>query len=91
MTDEQRSVIVEKMSDEVKEMIMNVAAKTERPVSESMSDMTDGTPQSEFTILRSGEFEGLLCHHASGVAKILMLVGKNICVLKTLRSQMDLT
>lgn len=50
-----------------------------------------GHHNSEFTILRSGEFEGLLGYHASGVAKILMLVGKNICVLKTLRSQIDLT
>ncbi|MEM3101342.1 MAG: DM13 domain-containing protein [Candidatus Nitrosotenuis sp.] len=73
MPDEQRQPLVEKMPDELKEMIMNKAATLERPVSESMGDI--GTA-SAVTILQTGQFEGLLGHYASGTAKIIDVSGK---------------
>lgn len=57
--------IVEKMPDDVQEMIMGQAATTTREVSEGMAE--PGT----ITVLRTGMFEGLLGHDAVGVAKIL--------------------
>lgn len=73
MPDEQRQPLVEKMPDELKEMIMDKAATMERPVSETMEDMG---ASSAVAILQTGQFEGLLGHHASGTAKIIDVGGK---------------
>lgn len=59
--------IVEKMPDDVQEMIMEEAATITREVSEDMDD------QGAITVLRTGTFEGLLGHNAVGVAKILQV------------------
>ncbi len=76
MPDEQRKTIVGNMADDVKEMIMEKAATIQRPISENMDDLTKESPQPTVTILRTGEFEGLLGHHASGTAKIIDVAGK---------------
>jgi hypothetical protein len=73
MPDEQRDVLVQKMPDNVKEMIMKKASTMVRPVSETMAEM--GGKESTISVLRTGEFEGLLGHHASGTAKILSVGG----------------
>lgn len=72
MPDEQREPLVAKMPDEVKELMMEKAATMEFTVSETM----DGVAQNGLAILRTGQFEGLLGHHASGTAKIIEVGGK---------------
>ena len=62
MPDEQRSVLVQKMPDNLKEMIMEKASTMTKSVSEEMDQLT--SPESAITIQRTGEFEGLLGHHA---------------------------
>jgi len=70
MPDEQREPIVEKMSQEVKDMIMEKAAPMIIPVSETMDEMVkDSEPGIE--IFKSGTFEGLAGHDAEGIAKII--------------------
>jgi len=70
MPDEQREPIVEKMSEEVKDMIMEKAAPMIIPVSEPMDEMVkDSEPSVE--ILKTGIFEGLAGHDAEGIAKII--------------------
>jgi len=70
MPDDQREPIVEKMSQEVKDMIMEKAAPMIIPVSETMDEMVkDSEPSVE--ILKSGTFEGLAGHDAEGIAKII--------------------
>lgn len=73
MPDEERKALVQKMPDDVKDMIMEKASTMVRPVSETM-DMS--SPESTVSILRTGEFEGLVGHHASGTAKIIDVGGK---------------
>ncbi len=72
MPDEQREPLVAKMPDKVKELMMEKAATMEFTVSETM----DGVAQNGLAILRTGQFEGLLGHHASGTAKIIEVGGK---------------
>jgi len=72
MPDEQRQEIVEKMSQEVKDMIMEKAAPMITPVSETMDEMVkDSEPSIE--IFKSGTFEGLAGHDAEGIAKIIQV------------------
>ena len=73
MDEGKRKPIVEKMSEQVKDMIMKKAAGSPTTVSETMNDLTKNTPQNqtEPTILKTGQFEGLLGHQASGTAKII--------------------
>ena len=76
MPDEQREPIVEKMSEEVKDMIMEKAASMIIPVSETMDEMVkDSEPSIE--ILKSGTFEGLAGHDAEGIAKIIQVNDMN--------------
>jgi len=70
MPDEQREPIVEKMSEEVKDMIMEKAAPMIIPVSETMDEMVKD-PEPSVEILKSGTFEGLAGHDAEGIAKII--------------------
>ena len=67
MPDEERQIIVEKMPEETKDMIMEKAAPMVTPVSETMDEMTKDSVE----ILKSGTFEGLAGHDAEGVAKII--------------------
>lgn len=74
MPDEQRQAIVQKMPDDVKQMIMEKASGMVRPVSENMDEMMGSEPT--VSILRTGQFEGLVGHHASGTAKIITVGDK---------------
>jgi len=67
MPDEERQIIVEKMPEETKDMIMEKAAPMVTPVSETMDEMTKDSVET----LKSGTFEGLAGHDAEGVAKII--------------------
>lgn len=64
MEDSTRQPIADSMSLEVQDMIMQKASTMTTSVSEEMED-------TEIQILYSGEFEGLVGHDASGIAKIL--------------------
>jgi len=72
MPDEQREPIVDKMSEEVRDMIMEKAAPMIIPASETMDEMVkESEPTIE--ILKSGTFEGLAGHNAEGIAKIIQV------------------
>ncbi len=70
MNDEPRQVLVEKMPEKVKEMVMEESAKLPKSVSEGMEMM--GEEQST-VLVKSGDFEGLAGHHAEGLAKIIQV------------------
>jgi len=70
MDDEPRQVLVEKMPEKVKEMVMEESAKSPKSVSEGMEMM--GEEQS-IVLVKSGDFEGLAGHHAEGLAKIIQV------------------
>jgi len=74
MDEEKRKPIVEKMSDQVKDLVMKEAAVSPTAVSETMDDLMKGATAKnplEAAILKTGQFEGLLGHQASGTAKII--------------------
>ena len=71
MDDEKRAILVEKMPEEVENMIMEKAATMVIPVSESMDEMTSS--DSTIELLKSGMFEGLVGHEAKGTAKIIQI------------------
>ena len=71
MPDEQREPIVEKMSQETKDMIMEKASTMIVPVSETMAEMTSDSAEPKIEVLKSGTFEGLVGHDAEGHAKII--------------------
>jgi len=70
MDDEPRQVLVEKMPEKVKEMVMEESAKLPKSVSEGMDMM--GQEQS-IVLVKSGDFEGLAGHNAEGLAKIIQV------------------
>ena len=70
MDDEPRQVLVEKMPEKVKEMVMEESAKSPKSVSEGMEMM--GEEQS-IVLVKSGDFEGLAGHNAEGLAKIIQV------------------
>jgi len=72
MGDASRQVIVEKMPDKVKEMVMDESAKLPTSVSEEMDMMAD---IQSIVIVKSGNFEGLAGHYAEGLAKIIEVEG----------------
>ena len=63
MEDEKRQEMVDRMSEDEKSMMMEMAASSPTTVSERM----DGT----FETVASGMFEGLYGHSAAGTAKII--------------------
>jgi len=67
-----RQVIVEKMPDEVMDMVMDESAKLPTSVSEGMDMMGD---EQSVVIVKSGNFEGLAGHSAEGLAKIIEVDG----------------
>jgi len=70
MDDGPRQVLVEKMPEKVKEMVMEESAKLPKSVSEGMEMM--GEEQS-IVLVKSGDFEGLAGHNAEGLAKIIQV------------------
>jgi len=72
MDDAPRQVIVEKMPEKVKEMVMDESAKLPISVSEEMDMMGD---EQKIVLVKSGNFEGLAGHYAEGLAKIIEVDG----------------
>lgn len=70
MADEERQMLVTRMSDGEKDAIMDEAAGMGVEVSEGMDEMAGGSDGS-LMVVGSGEFEGLYGHRASGTAKII--------------------
>lgn len=68
MNDQEREVLVKKMPEKTKDMIMNKAATMETLVSEDMMDS-----ETSIEIIKSGSFEGLAGHSAQGLAKIIQV------------------
>jgi len=73
MNEQERQVIVEKMPQKVKDMIMEESAVVITTISEEMDDMMqeDSSEQTGPEIIKTGEFEGLAGHNAKGIAKII--------------------
>ncbi len=71
MNDEDRQVVVDKMPEKVKEMVMVKAETMIATVSEGMDEMKPDSPESSVEILKTGSFEGLAGHYADGTAKII--------------------
>jgi len=73
MNEQERQVIVEKMPEKVKDMIMEESASLPTTVSEDMDSMMDkdSSEQTGPRIIETGEFEGLAGHKAKGIAKII--------------------
>jgi len=72
MDDESQQEIVEKMPDDVKEMVMEKASTNVVPVSEPMDDMTQSS-EPQLQILKTGQFSGLAGHYGEGIAKIIQV------------------
>lgn len=70
MDEAERRALVERMSDDEKDAIMDEAAGMGVEVSEGMDEMAGGSDGS-LMVVGSGEFEGLYGHRASGTAKII--------------------
>ncbi|MGI9567623.1 MAG: DM13 domain-containing protein [Nitrosopumilus sp.] len=78
--DVERQEIVDRMSSNVKDMIMEKASTMTRDISEGMDEMMTSSDVSQdspsapaFSILKSGEFVGLVGHAAQGTAKIIQV------------------
>jgi len=77
MDDDQRQIIIEKMSDKVKDMIMEESAKVPQIVSEDMNKLIKEESRNKLEIIKTGTFEGLSGHQAQGIAKILEINGES--------------
>lgn len=75
MDEQDRQMIIEKMPEKVKDMIMEESASMTRTVSEDMEMMMDkdSSEQTGPAIIKSGQFEGLAGHSATGIAKIIQV------------------
>ena len=71
MNDDDRQLVVDKMPEKVKEMVMVKAETMITSVSEGMDEMKPDSPESSVEILKTGSFEGLAGHYADGTAKII--------------------
>ena len=71
MNDDDRQLVVDKMPEKVKEMVMVKAETMVTTVSEGMDEMKPDSPESSVEILKTGSFEGLAGHYADGTAKII--------------------
>jgi len=73
MEEQQRQILVEKMPQKVKDMIMEESATLPTTVSEDMDSMMDkdSSKENSVVITKTGEFEGLAGHKAEGIAKII--------------------
>ena len=77
MDDDQRQIIIEKMSDKVKDMIMEESAKVPQIVSEDMNKLIKEESRNKLEIIKTGTFEGLSGYQAQGIAKILEINGES--------------
>lgn len=78
MDDEKRQDIVNKMPEQVKDMVMEKAATMTRTVSEGMDDLMDKSEsQDALAIIKTGKFEGLAGHEGQGIAKIISVGEKS--------------
>lgn len=75
MEEQQRQILVEKMPQKVKDMIMEESATLPTTVSEEMDGMMDkdSSKENSVVITKTGEFEGLAGHKAEGIAKIIQV------------------
>ena len=75
MNEQARQVIVDKMPEKVKDMIMEESASLPTTVSEDMDSMMekDSSEQTGPRTIQTGEFEGLAGHNAKGIAKIIQV------------------
>jgi hypothetical protein len=71
MDDDDRQLVVDKMPEKVKKMVMVKAETMVTTVSEDMDEMKSDSPESSVEILMTGSFEGLAGHYADGTAKII--------------------
>ncbi|MGQ0792184.1 MAG: DM13 domain-containing protein [Nitrosopumilaceae archaeon] len=73
MEEQQRQIIVAKMPQKVKDMIMEESATLPTAVSEEIDDMMDkdSSKENSVVITNTGEFEGLAGHKAKGIANII--------------------
>ena len=75
MEEQQRQILVEKMPQKLKDMIMEESATLPTTFSEEMDDMMDkdSSKENSIVIIKTGEFEGLTGHKAKGIAKIIQV------------------
>jgi len=74
MDDEERKPLAEKMSEELKQDIMDKAASSQSVVSKQVDDMVMSQAESkEIQTLLEGQFVGLGGHEVQGTAKILQV------------------
>ena len=75
MDEQERQVIVEKMPENVKDMIMKQSSVMVKSTFEQMDEMMDkdSTEQAVPEIIKTGEFEGLAGHQAMGTAKLIQV------------------
>jgi len=71
MDDSKRDVLVEQMSTEVQEMIMEKASTVIIPISQTMPEPME--PENSVVLVKSGMFVGLAGHNAEGIAKIIQV------------------
>ena len=71
MDDSKRDVLVEQMSTEVQEMIMEKASTMIIPISQTMPEPME--PEDSVVLVKSGMFVGLAGHNAEGIAKIIQV------------------
>ena len=74
MNEQDRQVLVDKMPEKVKDMIMEESASLSTTVSEDVDSMMDkNSSESGPRTIKTGEFEGLSGHNAKGIAKIIQV------------------
>jgi len=71
MDDSKRDLLVEQMSTEVQEMIMEKASTVIIPISQTMPEPME--PENSVVLVKSGMFVGLAGHNAEGIAKIIQV------------------
>ncbi len=71
MDEVQRLPLIEKMPEKVRDMIMDESSKITKTVSQEMPEKIDASES--VSILKKGEFQGLVGHHAEGTAKIILV------------------
>jgi len=73
MEEQQQQILVEKMPQKVKDMIMEESATLPSTVSEEIDGMMDkdSSKENSVVITKTGKFEGLAGHRAEGIAKII--------------------
>ena len=71
MDDDDRKLVVDKMPEKVKDMVMEKAETVSTIVSEGIDVVESDSPESSVEILKTGTFDWLAGHYADGTAKII--------------------